>query len=76
LYINHISGERLTVSRLLRFANAPDTTGLRWLNFLADRGLVSREDHPTDARAVIIGLTEKARDAMNMYLSETLRTNT
>lgn len=71
LYVLH-SGPRQTIGRLAELAGASKTTALRWLDYLDAQGLVSRESHPTDKRAAFVELTEKARTALELYLSDTL----
>lgn len=72
LYIMETSSARNTVGRLLTFSGAPQTTALRWLDYLEKQHLVSREAHPTDRRTAFIEITEKARDALDAYFSGTL----
>jgi DNA-binding MarR family transcriptional regulator len=74
LYIVDESGRRQTVGSLMRLAGTPMTTAKRWLDFLADHDLVRREPHPTDRRTAFVSLTEKARQKLDMYYSETLKT--
>lgn len=72
LYLAEARGDRTNVNTLtLRSGTAP-TTALRWMSYLENHQLISREEHPTDARASIIRLTEKARRALELYLLETL----
>ena len=73
LFINGRSGEKLTVSRLLRFSGSSSTSALRWLNYLEDKGLILRESNPIDARSTIICLSERAERALETYFSETLK---
>lgn len=73
LYSTEASGSRQTVSRLAELSGAPQTTALRWLDFLENReGLVRRKPKPTDRRIYMIELTDKARRALDTYFSEVL----
>ena len=63
---------RLKVSDLVTVAATPASTGLRWLNYLESQQLVARQSHPTDGRVGLVELTDKARQALNSYFSETL----
>jgi DNA-binding MarR family transcriptional regulator len=72
LYINDFDGPRLSVGRLATLSGAPMTTALRWLDYLAKERLISRQPHPTDRRSELVELTDRARSALNQYLSETL----
>lgn len=64
---------RQTLSSLTDRAGATRTTGLRWIGYLEKEQLVRREGHPTDLRKAFIHLTEKGRDALELYLAETIR---
>lgn len=71
LYVQHTSGPRLAVGRLLQFSGTPPSTGKRWLDVLVHYDLVVREAHPNDARTHFVRLTDKAREMLNAYFSET-----
>jgi DNA-binding MarR family transcriptional regulator len=72
LFVNDRHGARLTIGGLAQLAGAKLTTALRWLEYLEDQQFVRREQHPNDARTAFIELTDKAREALEMYLSGTL----
>lgn len=63
---------RPTVSRLATAAGSPMSTILRWLNHLESQQWICRRPHPTDGRVDFVELTDKARDALDSYVSETL----
>lgn len=65
-------GERQTIGRLGDLAGASKTTALRWFDYLEAQKLVQRDPHPTDKRAAFVELTDKGRDALELYLSGTL----
>jgi DNA-binding MarR family transcriptional regulator len=65
------SESRRTLGRLGELAEISKSTALRWIDYLERHGLVRREPHPTDKRASFVELTEKARKAMDLYLSGT-----
>jgi DNA-binding MarR family transcriptional regulator len=73
LFINGRFGEKLKISRLLRFSCGSSSAALRWLNYLEKEGLVERESNPTDARSAIIFLSERAERALETYFSEILK---
>lgn len=75
LFVMDQRGPRLTIGRLAQAANIRLTTALRWLDYLEDQNLIRRELHPRDARTAFIELTDKARDSLRLYLSETLTPN-
>lgn len=64
-------GRRQTQSSLCELSGASRSTAMRWIEFLARRDLVRREDHPTDKRHNFVTLTEKGRHLLDLYLSET-----
>jgi DNA-binding MarR family transcriptional regulator len=72
LYINDRAGPRLTIGKLIQVAGLPQSTSLRWLDYLEDQRLIVRNEHPTDARTAFVELTDKAREALASYLSQML----
>lgn len=64
-------GRRQTQSNLCEMSGASRSTAIRWIEFLATRDLVRREEHPTDKRQNFVSLTEKGRHLFDLYLSET-----
>ena len=72
LFVMDQRGPKLTIGRLAQVAATKLTTALRWLDYLEDQNLVRRELHPNDARTAFIELTDKARESMRLYLSETV----
>jgi len=75
LFVMDREGPRLTIGRLAQVAGTKLTTALRWLEYLEDQAFVRREQHPNDARTAFIELTDKARDALRLYLSGTRAPN-
>ena len=63
---------RQTISRLALMVDASKSTALRWIEYLEAQHWVHKESHPTDARASFVRLTAKGRDAIELYLSDTL----
>ena len=74
LYIADSDGPRFTVGKLTQAAGIAQSTSLRWLDYLEDQRLIVRSQHPTDARTAFVTLTDKARDALTEYLSQTVTT--
>jgi DNA-binding MarR family transcriptional regulator len=74
LYVTEMSGARHTVSGLVDLSGVPPTTALRWLDFLEQEQLVARRPNPLDGRVFFIEITEKAREALDAYFSETAAT--
>lgn len=71
LYLN-VSESRRTLSRLGELASLSKSTALRWIDYLDRLGLVRRQPHPTDKRAVFVELTKKGRESIDLYLSGTV----
>ena len=69
LYVVDRDGPRLTIGKVTQLAGVSLSTSLRWLEYLKDQGLITREHHPTDARTAYVALTDKAREALGSYLS-------
>ena len=74
LYVTEMSEARHTVSDLVSLAGVPPTTALRWLDFLEQEQLVARRPNPLDGRVFFIEITDKAREALDAYFSETAAT--
>jgi DNA-binding MarR family transcriptional regulator len=72
LYVMDKHGPRLTIGQLIQIAGVAQATALRWLEYLRDQELITREEHPTDARTAYVALTDKAREALSLYLCQTL----
>jgi DNA-binding MarR family transcriptional regulator len=64
LYTNQRSS-RLTISKLTKTVPSPATTIWRWLKYLEDSDLVTRVDHPLDARASIVSISEHGKKLMD-----------
>jgi DNA-binding MarR family transcriptional regulator len=57
LYIEDAEHRSVSVSSACIAAGVPPTTGLRWLDRLQRRGLLTRTPDPQDGRKIYIGLT-------------------
>lgn len=66
------SGPRQTIGRLADLAGASRSTALRWIDYLDAQRLIRRDAHPTDRRAAFVELTDKGKEALELYLSDTL----
>lgn len=62
---------RLSVSSACIAAAVPQTTALRWLNYLVESGLVQRVQNSGESRSTMVRLTPKARRLMSRTLSRT-----
>lgn len=69
LYIAACEKRQVSTTSACIGANVPVATGLRWLQVLETRGLVSRKADASDARRVWIALTPTARRDMSAYFA-------
>ena len=67
LYI--LEGRRVTVGKLVNMIDAPQTTALRWLQYLERRHYVARRSDPDDKRVVCIDLLDEGRQHLDAYFS-------
>jgi DNA-binding MarR family transcriptional regulator len=58
-----------TVRRLAELAGVPGTTALRWIQYLADKGFLSRTRGGNDRRTSVARLTEKGRATLDMFFA-------
>jgi DNA-binding MarR family transcriptional regulator len=70
LYLNG-GGQRHTQTSLSKLSGGSRSTGMRWIEYLVGQGLIFREEHPTDKRRNFVGLSNKGRELLELYLSET-----
>jgi DNA-binding MarR family transcriptional regulator len=63
---------RQSMSRLAQLSGTSKATALRWIDYLLDRGLISRQPHPTDLRTAFVELTDKGREKLEAYLADTI----
>ena len=73
LYVTDFAGGRQTIGRLVSWIGAPVTTSLRWIAYLEDHGLISREPHPRDQRTAFVDITDAGRQALDQYFSSMSR---
>ncbi len=66
-------GQQQSANCLLNLVGVSETTALRWIDYLEQQQLIQRVVHPTDVRAVLLALTDKARGALDLYLEATRR---
>jgi len=69
LLLLYLEERRFTIASLAAASRAKASTALRWIDHLIAEELVVRTDHPTDARAVHLAISEKGRQALDLYFS-------
>src|SRR3546814_18726533 len=65
LYAACYERRQVSVSSLCIAAAVPATTALRWIKNMTDAGLLDRSCDPNDARRIFLGISEKARFAID-----------
>ncbi len=68
LMMNHLRGRRISVSSLCVASGVAQTTALRRISELNDRGLVRRVADERDGRRVFVELTEQGIAALSSYI--------
>ena len=71
LYIADESAE-VTLAKLADLSGVPQSSGLRWIDYLCSKKLISRTRHPSDGRAWVLRLTETGRAALDGLLGSML----
>lgn len=70
LFSNQVIGRRISVSSACIASCVPQSTALRWLQVLIDRGLIERVRDSVDGRRAWLHLPEKTYTAIAKYLVE------
>jgi DNA-binding MarR family transcriptional regulator len=70
LYVSE-RGQRHTQTSLSELSSGSRSTGMRWIEYLVSQEFIFREEHPTDKRRNFVGLSNKGRELLELYLSET-----
>jgi len=70
-----LAGDPISVSSACIAADIPASTGLRWLKVLEQKGLVTRQYDPRDARRTFVVLTSQGSVAMRRYFLEVVGTS-
>ncbi|WP_437441240.1 winged helix DNA-binding protein [Sphingomonas morindae] len=65
LYVARARQVRVGVSSLCIASAVPQTTALRWIKALTERGLIERQHDPVDRRRIYVALSEQAVARMN-----------
>jgi DNA-binding MarR family transcriptional regulator len=71
LLASKLEGRRVSVSSLCLAAAVPQTTALRWIRLLGERGLVERSEDLLDARRVYVSLSASATERLVALLAAT-----
>jgi hypothetical protein len=71
LYAARLEGRSLHQTGLSVAAGVPETTALRVTRHMLESGAFTSEDHPTDKRLLVIGLSDAIALRMDSYLAAT-----
>jgi DNA-binding MarR family transcriptional regulator len=69
LFIAQADGRRLCVTRLCGEIPVPNTTALRWVFALTEKGMLTREADPRSRRRIYVSLSREARTAVRALLA-------
>lgn len=67
LYATYLEQQRITATKLCQSAAVPPSTALRWIKTLDQKGLISKQGDPLDARRVFVALSPKGETMMGAY---------
>ncbi|HEY6964926.1 MAG TPA: hypothetical protein VI407_06890 [Erythrobacter sp.] len=73
LYQAELQGKQLCVSAVCYGSGVAETTALRYIGVLEQRGLIARVADPKDKRRAFLKLTQPARDKLARYFGEVRR---
>lgn len=71
LFVNAERGQSVPVSCLCAASAVPQSTALRWIETLANAGLVDRRPDSKDGRRIPVSLTPEAVKLMRLHLRRT-----
>jgi DNA-binding MarR family transcriptional regulator len=70
LFVNRASGRRVNITSLCLAADVAQSTGLRYVALLEQKGLVERMPAGDDRRVILVDLTQEGFKAMRRYVVE------
>lgn len=73
LYASAGEGEKVSVSSACAASGAPASSAIRYIKAMTKRGLLVRDDCPTDARRVYVRLSNHGRQVMTDLLNRMAR---
>jgi DNA-binding MarR family transcriptional regulator len=65
-------GERLSVTRLAEYGDAPLTTAIRWLDYLESQRMIIRQQSGSDRRKYMVELSDRGRTMLVDYFESLL----
>lgn len=73
LYVTCAEGRRTDVSGLCHASGVAPTTALRYLNLLADAGLITRVEDEDDGRRAFLEISDALRSALAEWLDQAFK---
>ena len=70
IYINMNKNIGISVSNACLSSSAPNTTALRYITDMVNRGVIERTAHPNDRRVFLIHLSKKAVKIMDIIIDQ------
>ena len=67
LFLYEDRGDKMSVTRLAEFSEAPLTTAIRWLDYLESQRLIERSQCSADRRKFYVSLSDKGRSLLLTY---------
>ncbi|WP_109357454.1 helix-turn-helix domain-containing protein [Sphingorhabdus sp. EL138] len=68
-YICDLKGQKITVSSIAHSSGIPMTTAMRYINVMAEEGLLEKSPNPSDNRMIFISTSETCKDKISTILS-------
>ena len=72
LFVSKALGRRVNVTSLCLAAQVPQTTAMRYLRLLEEKGLVERTPAPDDRRVTLVEMTQEGYRQMRLYVVDGL----
>ncbi len=69
IYVCDLKDERVTVSAIAHSSGIPMTTAMRYINVMAEQGLIVKTPNPADNRMVFVSASDDCRNKIEALLS-------
>jgi hypothetical protein len=69
IYICGLKEERVTVSAIAHSSGIPMTTAMRYINVMAEQGLIEKSPNPADNRMIFVSISLSCKDKIENLLS-------
>lgn len=68
IYICDLKDEKITVSSIAHSSGIPMTTAMRYINVMAEEGLLEKSPNPSDNRMIFISTSTFCKDKISLIL--------